>query len=544
MAVKTTGGRIKWLGMECREGVSQKAGRPVSVVTDNRSQSLHSTVNGRLSKYGKDIVALAGNQPATEKTKPNLSADRKPWKRTESKTVHREGRQEERNAKDIKMQLQETVSSVLETTKQEIETCDHWSWVEASVWTERMLTALDNGVKGGKWFSLMDKVYAKTTLEAAWRQVAKNKGSHGVDGMSVKRFEAQQDKYLTELHEALKKGTYQPLPVKRVYIPKSDGKQRPLGIPAVKDRVVQAAMKVVIEPIFEREFVTHSYGFRPGKGCKDALREVDTLLRDGNVWVMDADMKSYFDTIPHDKLMAQVETYISDGRVLELINRFLKQDILDGMQKWTPTGGTPQGAVISPLLANLYLHPLDKLMKEGGFSMVRYADDFVILCRSKTQAEDALKRVREWVEANGLTLHPDKTHVGNCLETGQGFEFLGYRFEGGKRFVRKKSLKALKDKIRSKTKRNRGDSITRTIQDLNPMLRGWFNYFKHAHRTTFPNVDGFIRRRLRSLRYRQKTGQSFFGKSYHVHRMFPNAHFAKHGLFTMKEAHILACQSR
>ncbi len=291
----------------------------------------------------------------------------------------------------------------------------------------------------------MDKVYAMTTLEAAWRLVAKNKGGHGVDGMSVKCFEAQQDKYLTELHVALKSGTYQPLPVKRVYIPKSDGKQRPSGIPAVKDRVVQAALKVVIEPIFEREFVTHSYGFRPGKGCKDALREVDTLLRDGNVWVMDADMKSYFDTIPHDKLMAQVETYISDGQVLELINRFLKQDILDGMQKWTPTGGTPQGAVISPLSANLYLHPSDNLMKKGGFSMVRHADDFVILCRSKTQAEDASERVREWVEADGLTLHPDKTHVGNCLETGLGFEFSGCRF------VRWKSLKALKDKIRSKT---------------------------------------------------------------------------------------------
>jgi RNA-directed DNA polymerase len=442
------------------------------------------------------------------------------------------------------MQLAKAVSSVLETTKQGTEIHARWPWVEASVWTERMLTALENGVKGGKWFSLMDKVYAMNTLQAAWQQVAKNKGSHGVDGMSIERFAANQEHYLKELHEALKNGSYQPLPVKRVYIPKSDGKQRPLGIPAVKDRVVQAALKMVIEPIFEREFAEHSYGFRPGRGCKDALRSVDGILKEGKVWVVDADMKSYFDTIPHDKLMEQVETRISDGRVLELIRRFLKQNIMEGMQEWTPAGGTPQGAVISPLLANLYLHPLDKQMQDAGLRMVRYADDFVILCHCEDEAQQALSLVREWVTANGLTLHPDKTHVGNCMEIGQGFEFLGYRFEGGKRLVRKKSLKALKDKIRSKTKRSRGVSIERIIQDLNPMLRGWFNYFKHAHRWTFPEIDGFVRRRLRSLRYKQKTGRSFFGKSHHVHKMFPNAYFAAYGLFTMYEAHRMACQSR
>jgi RNA-directed DNA polymerase len=146
------------------------------------------------------------------------------------------------------------------------------------------------------------------------------------------------------------------------------------------------------------------------------------------------------------------------------------------------------------------------------------------------------------VESNGLTLHPNKTHIGNCSEKGYGFEFLGYHFEAEKRYVRKKSLKTLKDKIRSKTKRNRGDSMKKIIQELNPILRGWFNYFQHAHKTTFPYIDGFIRRRLRSLRYRQKTGQSFFGKSRYVHQMFPNAFFANYGLFTLKEAHILACQ--
>jgi RNA-directed DNA polymerase len=440
------------------------------------------------------------------------------------------------------MQLKQAVSSVLETTKQETET--NWCWVEASVWTERMLIALDNGVKGGKWFSLMDKVYAMKTLEAAWQQVAKNKGSYGVDSISIERFASNQVHYLEELHEALKGGYYQPQAVKRVYIPKSDGKQRPLGIPTVKDRVVQTALKMVIEPIFERDFVEHSYGFRPQRGCKDALREVDALIKAGNVWVVDADLKSYFDTIPHDLLMKQIESKISDGGILDLIQSFLKQNIMDGVDTWTPVGGTPQGAVMSPLLANIYLHPLDRQMQDAGVNMVRYADDFVILCQSEVQAQITLKQVQDWVATNGLTLHPDKTHLGNCMEKGQGFEFLGYRFENGKRLVRKKSLKALKDKIRSKTKRSRGDSLKRIIQDLNPMLKGWYNYFKHANRWIFRNLDSFIRRRLRSLRYKQTTGQSFFGKSQHVHRLFPNTYFATHGLFTMTEAHAVACQSR
>lgn len=440
------------------------------------------------------------------------------------------------------MQLKQAVLTVLETAKQETDT--RWSWVEASVWTERMLTALDNGVKGGKWFSLMDKVYAMKTLNAAWQQVAKNKGSHGIDNISIERFAANQTHYLEELHEALKGGYYSPQAVKRVYIPKSDGKQRPLGIPTVKDRVVQTALKMVIEPIFEREFVEHSYGFRPQRGCKDALREVDALIKAGLVWVVDADLKSYFDTIPHEQLMKQVERKISDGRILELIQRFLKQNIMDGVETWTPTGGTPQGAVMSPLLANLYLHPLDQLMQDAEVHMVRYADDFVILCHNQAQAQTALQQVQNWVNANGLTLHPDKTHLGNCMEKGQGFEFLGYRFENGKRLVRQKSLKALKDKIRSKTKRNRGDSLKRIIQDLNPMLKGWFNYFKQANRWIFRDLDSFIRRRLRSLRYKQKTGRSFIGKSHHVHRLFPNTYFAAHGLFTMTEAHAAVCQSR
>lgn len=441
------------------------------------------------------------------------------------------------------MQLN-AISSVLTITKQETDIQSLRAWIEATVWTEPMLTALVNGVKGGKWFSLMDKVYAKATLEAAWIRVQQNKGSFGVDGVSIDRFAAQQMQYLQELHEDLKQGNYQPLPVKRVYIPKNGGGQRPLGIPAVKDRIVQTALKMVIEPIFEQEFVSHSYGFRPNLGCKDALRAVDAQLKAGLTWVVDADLKSYFDSIPHQPLMAQVEQRISDGKVLTLIQAFLDQDILDGIAQWTPTAGTPQGAVISPLLANLYLHPLDKRMEQAGYTMVRYADDFVILCATQADAQKALILVRQWVQEHGLALHPDKTHLGNSREEGQGFEFLGYRFEAGKRWVRKKSLKAFKDKVRQKTKRSRGDSMKTIVADLNPMIRGWFNYFKHAHHWTFGALDSFIRRRLRSVRYKQMTGQSQLGIALNLHRTMPNSYFADHGLFTMKEAHALACQSR
>ena len=464
-------------------------------------------------------------------------------KRQVSKACPREGRQEEKLEEFIKMQ-QQVISSVLETTKQETETYDHWSWVEASVWTKPMLAALDNGVKGGKWFSLWDKVCTPATLQSAWKQVERNKGSHGIDGVSVERFAAGQEMYLQELYEALKKGCYYPLPVKRVFIPKTGGGKRPLGIPVVKDRIVQAALKMVIEPIFENEFVSSSYGFRPQRGCKDALWKVDKYLKAGQTWVVDADMKSYFDTIPHEKLMREVEKYISDGRVLQLIKTYLKQDIINGLEQWTPTTGTPQGAVISPLLANLYLHELDKLMIQAGYKMVRYADDFVILCDSQVEAQQALAMIQPWVEEKGLILHPDKTHIGDCLIKGQGFEFLGYRFEAGKRYVKGKSLRALKDKIRSKTKRTRGDSMECIVQDLNPLLRGWFNYFKHADKWTFVGLDSFIRRRLRSLRSKQMKGRTSFGITKRLHKLMPNAYFAEQGLFSLKEAHVMACQSR
>lgn len=415
--------------------------------------------------------------------------------------------------------------------------------LDRSIWTERMLAALDNGVKGGKWFSLIDKVYRPETLATAWRKVKANRGAAGVDRQSVARFAAQAPKYLAELSRSLEQGRYRPEAVRRVEIPKGPGKTRPLGIPTVKDRIVQMAVKLVIEPIFEHQFEPMSYGFRPGRGCKDALREVDGCLKAGFTHVVDADLKGYFDTIPHARLMDQIKAHISDGRLLALLEAWLNQDVMQGMERWRPTGGTPQGAVISPLLANLYLHPLDALMTRRGYRMVRYADDFVILCPSLEQAQRALTEVRTWVKANGLTLHPDKTRMADSQQPGQGFEFLGYRFECGRRRVRAKSVQALKDKVRAKTRRTRGQSLAMIIADLNPTLRGWYGYFQHAHRHTFRPLDGFVRRRLRAL-LRKQEKRPGFGRCHADHRRWSNAFFADAGLFTMDTAWHLASQPR
>jgi len=433
-----------------------------------------------------------------------------------------------------------------EKAKQDAETPNssrNWNWVEAGVWTERMLSALVNGVKGGKWYSLIDKVCARETLEFAWAKVEANKGAAGVDGQSVERFAARADVYLTELSTALREDSYRPQAIKRVEIPKGDGRMRPLGIPTVKDRIVQQAVRLVIEPIFESGFCDGSYGFRPERGCHDALREVDRLLKEGYTHVVDADLQSYFDTIPHERLMARVEGRVSDGRVLDLIRGWLQADILHGLERWTPTEGSPQGAVISPLLANIYLDPLDRLMAEHGYPMVRYADDFVIPTRSHAEAEAALALVKAWVAANGLTLHPEKTRIANCRKKGNGFEFLGYRFERGRRHVRKKSLDKLKETIRMKTRRTRGQSLKVVVDDLNRTLRGWFGYFKHAYPNIFLALDQMTRRRLRAMLRKQRRRPGI-GKARLDHQRWPNVYFANAGLFALHAAWQSARQSR
>jgi RNA-directed DNA polymerase len=376
---------------------------------------------------------------------------------------------------------------------------------ERGVWSEPMLAALERGLKGNKWFSLIDKVWSERTLELAWEKVRANAGACGVDGITIDRFAKDSQSRLLAVNEQLKRGTYQPKPVKRVWIDKpGSAEKRPLGIPTVTDRVVQAAVRMVIEPIFENRFAKHSYGFRPGCGCKDALRRVEELLRAGNTHVVDVDIKGYFDAIPHDRLKAQVRKRIADGRVLGLIEGFLKQGVIEGTD-WheAKEEGTPQGGVISPLLANIYLDPLDWLMAQSGFEMVRYADDMVVLCRSQEEAAAALSKLKEWMEGAGLTLHPDKTRVVDMNLAGSHFDFLGYRFYRSRRgslcrLVRPKSLRKLRETIKPKTRRNNGKSMDAIVADLNRTLKGWYSYFKHVHPSELSEIDQWLRTRLRS----------------------------------------------
>jgi RNA-directed DNA polymerase len=405
-----------------------------------------------------------------------------------------------------------------------------------------MLATLERGIKGDKWYSLIDKVWKMESLQSAVANVVRNKSRQKPDGQRCRRYAEQKDRRLPALQSKLRNGEYQPQPAKRVWIPKPGSRElRPLGIPPVENRVVEMAVRQVIEPIFEQTFAEQSYGFRPGRGAKDALRRVQQLLNAGQMWVVDADVKGYFDNIPQDKLLAEVAEHISDGAVLELIRRFLKQGVMESGKDWQPTEtGTPQGAVISPLLANIYLNPLDHLMAQQGWQMVRYADDFIILCASAEAAQTALSAVRQWMEQAGLTLHPTKTRIVNASEPG-GFDFLGYHFERGYRWPRKKSLDKLKEALRDKTKRTRSDSAEDIIADINRSLRGWMKYFQHSHWTTFKPLDQWIRQRLRSiLRKRHKLNGRARGRD---HQRWPNDFFAIRGLISLALARVQAANA-
>jgi RNA-directed DNA polymerase len=401
-----------------------------------------------------------------------------------------------------------------------------------------MLTALEAGVKGGVWFSLIDKVSAPRVLRWACEQVKQNGGAAGVDHQTIAMYEQRLEQHTEYLARTLKEGSYQPAAVRRVLIPKPGSKEkRPLGIPTVRDRVVQTALRATIEPIFEREFAEHSYGFRPGRGCKAALRRVDQLLQADYRWVVDADLQKFFDTIRHEVLMQLVAERIADGRVLKLIQKYLEQDVLENLRAWQPETGTPQGAVISPLLSNIYLNPLDHLLAARGIEMVRYADDFVLLCRSEHEARQALALVQQWTMTVGLTLHPAKTRIVDATQKG-GFDFLGYHFERGYKWPRQKSLKKFKDTIRVKTKRTNGQSLQAIITNVNRSAQGWFGYFKHSHRTTFKPLDQWLRTRLRSiLRRRQKRRGRACRRD---HREWPNYFFTERGLFSFVAAYASA----
>jgi RNA-directed DNA polymerase len=259
--------------------------------------------------------------------------------------------------------------------------------------------------------------------------VKANKGAAGVDHVSVQAYERDLESNLRKLHEALKAGTYRPSAIRRCYIPKpgSRTERRPLGIPTVRDRVVQTALRAAIEPIYEREFAEHSYGYRPGHHAHQAIERVERKFDEGSNWVVDVDLKSYFDTIPHQPLMARMRERVADGRVLGLLEAFLKQPVQEEGQQAIPRVGTPQGGVVSPVMANVYLNPLDHLMANAGYEMTRYADDMIVQCRSEQEARAALDLITRWCAQAGLTVHPVKTRIVRVSVT-EGFDFLGYHF--------------------------------------------------------------------------------------------------------------------
>ncbi len=432
--------------------------------------------------------------------------------------------------------------SVPATTTRAGEPQARWAWVEPSVWTTRMLGTLETGVKGGRWYSLFDKVHSEANLRAAYRKVAANKGAPGVDHVTTMRFGERLDEELRGLQEDLRTGRYRPSAIRRVLIPKPGrpGEFRPLGIPTVRDRVAQTALRNVLEPIFEVGFAEHSYGFRPQRSAKDALRRVEKLIGEGYAFVVDADIKGYFDAIPHDKLLDRVRARVTDGAVLALLDAYLTQKVLEGLKEWIPAGGTPQGAVISPLLANAYLDPLDHRIARR-YEMVRYADDFVILCRTGAEAQEALAEVQEWMANAGLTLHPDKTRLVN-LDAGEVFDFLGYTLGRKTRRPSKRSLSRFRETVRQRTPRKAGKSLAVIIKSLNRTLEGWFQYFKHAKRTLMGDLDSWIRKRLRGILWRQGHNKGLVPKT--ANWRWPTKHFDQFELFSLARARAEAVRVR
>lgn len=354
-----------------------------------------------------------------------------------------------------------------------------------------------------KYHSLYGQMLQADNFRAAWEAVKKNDGAAGVDGQSIAEFEAKKDEYMGALWTACKTKTYQPQPVRRVYIDKKGkpGEKRPLGIPSVSDRIVQQALRQVLEPIFEPMFLDCSFGFRPGRSQHMALDRVSQHLAEGYVWVVDCDLKGYFDTIPHDRLIDRVAERVADGTMLRLTRAFLEAGVMEAGKRLDSTSGTPQGGVISPLLANIYLHPFDVLMSERGHRMVRYADDFLIFCRSERAAKRVMESVKAYLEGElGLVVHPEKSRVVHARE---GFVFLGYLFKGRNRGPSDKAQAEFDRKMKRLTRRNQTVSIQRVVAELNAYLRGWGNYFGYGSvKELFKRYDQRIRRRLRSVQLR------------------------------------------
>ena len=355
-----------------------------------------------------------------------------------------------------------------------------------------------------KWYSLYDKVYGLLNLERAWEKVRSKKGAGGIDRQTIASFERKKEQELLELQRLLREKRYRPQPLRRVFIPKANGEQRPLGIPTIRDRVVQQALLNILEPIFEPLFHEHSYGFRPQRDTHQAIEQVRKSLDEGREWIVDVDIRKYFDTVNHELLVDAVNEEISDGSVLRLLRMFLESGVMENGVRMPTEEGTPQGGVISPLLANIYLNRFDWEMAKAGYEVIRYADDFVVLCLSQEEAQRAYESIKNIIEGQlHLQLHPEKTRIVHHKEG--TFDFVGFLVHRRYLWPRITSLDKFTDRVRTLTRRQQPKNVQEVIRDLNYAIRGFGNYFRVADvKGLFGELDGWIRMRLRCFMEKKK----------------------------------------